>query len=246
MRNWVFRSNGTTADSGDDSEATRKSRFNGIIKQSQFLTDVQDSLPEASGANAKRLLVGLLLFFLCMLGLFVLLRVAYYYWEIQDTGYAGVFLANFVFSSGVILPLPFSGGALVTIAVAGAGNPAFLVGLVAAVGGTLGEFTAYWLGRGGERFIHLRGSHQYEVAERWMGRYGGLTIVFFAFMPFFMFDFVGIAAGALRYPFTRFLVFCFVGRLPRCLLEAFVGMTIVDMIISQLPWLPEWIRAPFD
>ena len=246
MRIWGFKSNGTVADSKGESGGSRKSRINGVIKQSQFLTDVHASLPTANRANAKVVLLGFVLFLLCLIAVFAALRFVYHYWEIQQTGYLGVLVANFIFSTGVILPLPFSGGAMVTIAVAGAGSPAWLVGLVAAVGGTLGEFTAYWLGYGGERFIHLRGRRQYVVAERWMGRYGGLAIVFFAFMPLFMFDFVGLAAGALRYPFSRFVVFCFMGRVPRCMLEAYVGMTLVDMIVPHMTWLPEWIRAPFE
>jgi membrane protein YqaA with SNARE-associated domain len=117
-----------------------------------------------------------------------------------------------------------------------------LVGLLAGVAGTLGEFTAYWLGYGGERFIRFQDHRQYKVAERWMGRYGGLTVAFFALVPLFMFDFVGLAAGALRYPFKKFLIFCLIGRVPRCLIEAYVGQWILDDI---MPHLPHWIHEPF-
>ena len=241
MKIWGFRRE-AAADSDFVSEGELVSTGeDGGEKRSRFLSDVQESLPEANRANAKRLAIGIALFLLSLALVWLALSAVYRYWDVENTGYLGVLIANFVSSMGVMIPLPFSAGTTVTIAVAGV-SPPLLVGLVAAVGGTLGEFTAYWLGYGGERVIHFRGHPKYEVAERWMARRGGLAIAVFAFLPFFMFDFVAVAAGALGYPFHKFMIFCFIGRLPRGLLEAFLGVTIWDWVS---PHLPEWMTAPF-
>jgi membrane protein YqaA with SNARE-associated domain len=240
MRIWGFWRKEVT-DPACESSTVSTTGSNDVVTPSQFLSDVQESIPKVNRANATRLIVGVVVF-LAFLALFSLLIAALArLGDIKDTGYAGVFVANFVSSMGVVFPLPISPGATVTIAVAAAGSP-LAAGLLAGVAATLGEFTAYWLGYGGERFIHFRDHRQYKMADRWMGRYGGLTITFFAFVPFFMFDFVGIAAGALRYPFKKFLIFCFLGRLPRCLIEAYVGSQLVEIV---MPHLPHWIHAPF-
>lgn len=242
MRIWGFKREAVAdSDFVSDGELVSTGEGGGK-KQSRFLSDVQESLPKANRANAKRLLLGVVLFLVSLALLWLALSAIHSHWKIKETGYLGVLVANFVSSMFVLNPLPFSWGATVTMSVA-AVNPWALVGLVAAVGGTLGEFTAYWLGYGGERVIRLRGHSKYEVAERWMARRGGLAVAFFAFMPFFMFDLVAVAAGALRYPFGKFMIFCFVGRLPRGLIEAYAGMTMWDWL---LPHLPEWIRAAFE
>ena len=40
-------------------------------------------------------------------------------------------------------------------------------------------------------------------------------------------DLAGIAAGALRFPFRKFLLACFAGRLPRSFIEAYLGWWIL-------------------
>jgi uncharacterized membrane protein YdjX (TVP38/TMEM64 family) len=46
----------------------------------------------------------------------------------------------------------------------------------------------------------------------WVKRWGAVAIFIFTVVPFFPFDLVGIAAGALRYPFWKFLLVCWLGR----------------------------------
>ena len=239
MSIWGFWRKKTREPDCDSAPSSPQPSGNNTISASQFLSDVQESLPTVNRTNLRRLIIGIPIFIalLCLAALLV--SLLHHVGNLEQWGYVGVFVANFVSSMGVIIGIP--AGATVTIAVAGVQGP-LLVGIVAGVGATLGEFTAYWFGYGGERFLRFKGYHQYAVAERWMGRYGGLTIVFFAFVPFFMFDFVGIAAGALRYPFKRFLIFCLIGRIPRCLIEAYAGKQFVDFI---MPHLPHWISGPF-
>ena len=117
-----------------------------------------------------------------------------------------------------------------------------LVALSASIGGTLGEVTAYSVGYGGKKLLHLQRYERYQTAERWMKRYGGLAIFTFALLPFFIFDFNGIAAGALRFPLRKFLLFCYLGRVPRAFIEAYFYTWILENIIS---YLPDWMSGPF-
>ncbi|MDY6833766.1 MAG: VTT domain-containing protein [Chloroflexota bacterium] len=201
----------------------------GVIRQSQFLTDVQESLPPVNRVSLKSVLIMLLLFILFLFLCALLLHFLPSPKQFERYGYAGVFVANLLSSMGVIIPTP--PGSVLTIAVAAAGHW-YWAALAASAGGVLGEVTAYYVGYGGQRFLHLQNTERFQVAQRWMSRYGGLTITFFAFFPLFMFDFVGIAAGALKMPLSRFLFFCYLGRLPRAALEAYIGLVFFDWFRS--------------
>ena len=111
-----------------------------------------------------------------------------------------------------------------------------LVALVASIGGTLGEISGYLVGYGGRAFIAPDQSERYQMAERWMQRRGGFAIFLFALVPFFIFDFVGIAAGVFRYPVKKFLLYAWLGRLPRSFIEVYVGSSLLDAIMDHLPF----------
>jgi membrane protein YqaA with SNARE-associated domain len=106
----------------------------------------------------------------------------------------------------------------------------------------LGEITAYYVGYGGQKLIALQDSRRYRIAKGWMNHYGGIAITILAFVPMFIFDFVGIAAGALKYPVGKFLLFCYAGRLPRAFIEAYFGSELFKFVIS---YLPQWASTPF-
>jgi membrane protein YqaA with SNARE-associated domain len=52
----------------------------------------------------------------------------------------------------------------------------------------------------------------YERVDRWMRRYGALTIFGMAVIPNPVFDVGGIIAGAMRFPVWKFLVSCTAGK----------------------------------
>ena len=149
-------------------------------------------------------------------------------------GYTGVFIAYLLCSMGVFISIPPAFALAVGVTAASTGN-LFWVVVIATAGTTLGELTAYYVGYGGRRFLNLQETSKYEIVERWMQRYGGLGITFFAFVPFFMFDFVGIVSGALRYPLPKFLLFCALGRIPRQFIEIVVGTALLELILEQIP-----------
>jgi uncharacterized membrane protein YdjX (TVP38/TMEM64 family) len=84
------------------------------------------------------------------------------------------------------------------------------VGLVSGIGGALGEIIGYMAGYGGKAVVQK--SKLYARLAAWLRRWGTLTIFIFTVVPFFPFDLAGVAAGALRFPFWKFLLVCWAGR----------------------------------
>ena len=151
--------------------------------------------------------------------------------EIALQAYLVVFGANLVGSATIIFPTPV--GDATMMAVAAKLGPVGAA-LAASVGSTLGEITAYYVGLWGRAAIARGHSGAYMRAEGWMRRYGWVALAVFAFMPFFIFDLVGIVAGAVRFPIWKFLLATCAGRLPRCFLGAYFGFQVFPHIFPSL------------
>jgi membrane protein YqaA with SNARE-associated domain len=206
------------------------------MKVSEFLADLHEVVPRFSKGRLKSFLIlfAIFLFFIAISAILVRFLP-----PLEKYGYLGVFLANLISSMGVVVPTP--PGAALTVAVASAKVP-FYTALMASIGGTLGELTAYYVGFGGKKFLHLQRYRRYQTAEKWMNRYGWFAIFICSLLPLFIFDFVGIAAGAVKYPVKKFLLFCYLGRLPRALVEVYFYTWIFEHILSILP---DWFSFPF-
>ena len=132
-------------------------------------------------------------------------------------GYAGVFTIMLVSNATVILPAP---SWLFVLATSNALNPV-LLGLVAAIGASIGELTGYLAGYAGRDTIENR--FWYRRVVRLMARYGAWIIVILGAIPNPIFDVAGIAAGALRVPAWKFLAAAIVGKTIRFVLLALLG-----------------------
>ena len=139
------------------------------------------------------------------------------YGLLESYGYVGVFLVTLITTGALVLPIPY----LAVIMRAATVLDPVAVALVAGLAAALGELTAYLLGAGGRRL--LKAGRAQRIADRWMRRYGFLSVLFFAFIPNPAFDAVGVAAGALRYPAWRFTLACFLGKSAKFLLLAAFG-----------------------
>ncbi len=132
--------------------------------------------------------------------------------ELKNYAYWGAFLISLIGNATVILPgavLPIlSAIGIVLYPVTGPVGPIF-VGLVGGIAAAIGETTGYMVGYSG-RGIAER-SKMYIRVERWMRRWGAVTIFILSLVPFF-FDLVGIAAGILRFPLWKFILVCWLGR----------------------------------
>lgn len=127
-------------------------------------------------------------------------------------GYPGIFLVGLVASAAMFAPMP---GLVVLAASASALDP-FLAGMLFATGAALGELSGYLAGLGSKRVIQR--NQWYDRLERWMAKYGPITIVFLGFIPNVLIDVAGMIAGAAKMPWYKFLFWCWLGKVPKCLL----------------------------
>lgn len=156
--------------------------------------------------------------------------------ELQGLGYPGLFLINLIASASIVLPipaLPIVAGMAILQTNQGVYvfNP-WLLGIVAAVGATLGELSGYLAGRSGTAIIDQ--TALYQRLHAWTERYGVLTLSVLAFIPNPLFDMAGIAAGTLKMSLPKFLLATLIGKLPKMWLTAFAGI-----------WGLEWLLRMF-
>ncbi len=102
------------------------------------------------------------------------------------------------------------------------------VALIAGSAGALDEMTGYFLGYSGRGIVN--DSRLYRRMEGWMRRRGWVVLFLIALIPNPLFDLVGIAAGALRYPVWRFLIVVWVGKLLKFLTFAYACAYSVEWL----------------
>lgn len=144
----------------------------------------------------------------------------------KTLGYPGVFFLSLLASGGMVFPIP---SLAATCGAAGLDLNLIVVGILAGIGETLGELVGYSIGFGGQSVVQRR--RIYKRARAWMIRWGIGVLLLLSIIPNPIFDFVGIAAGALRYPMRRFLIIVWAGK------------TLKGLIIAHVCfWIVEWIR----
>ena len=142
-------------------------------------------------------------------------------------GYPGVFFLSFLGSVTMILPVP---GLLSVCGFSTTLSP-FLLGILAGIGETLGEISGYAVGYGGGSVVE---KHRiYIRLKRWMEQRGILVLFLVSIIPNPIFDLVGIAAGAVKFPILRFLATVWVGKTLKGMM---VGYTCFYGL-NQLPWV---------
>ena len=126
--------------------------------------------------------------------------------SLRSYGYPGAFLISLLFNATIILPV----GNVFVLAALGAALPMpWLVGVAAGLGAAIGECTGYMAGYSESKAAER--SKIYQRVEVWMKRWGSLTIFLMSLAPLF-FDVAGLAAGALRFSFKKFIFWTWLGR----------------------------------
>ena len=149
--------------------------------------------------------------------------------ELKHFGYLGAFLISLLLNATVILPV---GNFLILFTLGGVLPLPIVVGLAGGAGAAIGEITGYMAGYSGRTVVAKRGK-TYARLEHWLKRWGALTIFALSIMPL-VFDLVGIAAGALRFPFWKFLFFCWLGRTILYIVIALLGALGLEIILPYL------------
>lgn len=141
--------------------------------------------------------------------------------NLESYGYPGIFLISVLGNSTIVVPAPviltaFVGGSLF--------NPLF-VGIISALGATIGELTGFMAGFGGKVFVKEKGV--YQKIKRWIHNNGFLTIFILATIPNPLFDLAGIASGVTGYPVKRFFLATFLGKTVKFVAIAFLGARLI-------------------
>jgi membrane protein DedA with SNARE-associated domain len=153
----------------------------------------------------------------------IVVAIFYLYWRypgllnrLKAYGYLGVFIISVILNATIILPVSNMavmmtlGTTLPAPVLLGVSlPPPVLVGLIGGFGAGIGEMTGFIAGRSGRDLIAR--NRMYNRVEGWVKRWGWLAVFILSIVPF-VFDLVGIAAGALRMPFWRFFFACWLGR----------------------------------
>ena len=172
-----------------------------------------------------------------LLGLFLALTIIFgiifVYWrnpdifeELEAYGYLGAFLISIILNGTIILPV----SNVAVIMSLGATLPSpLLVGLAGGFGAAIGELTGYLAGRSGRGL--LKRNRVYVRLEKWVEKWGWLAVFTMSIIPF-VFDIVGIIAGALRMPLWRFFLACWAGRTISYIIMAYLA----DFGLEVMPW----------
>ena len=208
-------------------------------------TDRLTEFVERSSSRAERMsrrqrwLLGALII-IAVAGLsYGIFQASHYLKGFEQYGALGAFLTSFIASTSIFMPV-FGFVIVGAIAASDASNWA-VVALASASGSALGQFTAYLAGYGGRAIINKENSVWYRRAEDWMKRYGSLAIFFFA-LTFLPVDVVGIVAGALRFPYWKYLLATFAGYLPKTLVGCYLAHSVwqrwpsLHELLGSVPW----------
>jgi membrane protein DedA with SNARE-associated domain len=155
---------------------------------------------------------------------------------IREYGALGVFVGMFLESS--VLPIPSE------FVLAGAGAmqiPILTIIIFGSIGSTMGSAIGYSIGRyGGRPFIDAYGKYilitpeKLAAAEKWVEKYGPFAVFLSRLIPFIPFKVFSISAGIIRMSFIPFLLYTFLGMIPRTIVLASLGKTI---LIYKVPGL---------
>jgi membrane protein DedA with SNARE-associated domain len=144
---------------------------------------------------------------------------------LKSSGYTGVFIMALIGSASPVWPLP---GSWAIFIAAGLGLNPIILGLIGGIAESIGELTGYTAGFGGQ--VALQRLKRYAQIEKWMKRWGGLTIFVVSAIPNVFIKLATIAAGSLRYPLWKFFLFCWSGKTIKSLAFAFAGYGLFDGI----------------
>ena len=167
---------------------------------------------------------------LTVVAIFVAVGAALYFrdhlQELEQYGYAAVFLVGLVSNATIIFPVP---GLAVSSVMGSVFNP-WIVGLVGGVGQALGELTGYMAGYSGQMLVDNNPTHGRLM--RWMQRHGTLTIFILAVTPNPVADVGGMTAGALRFPLWKFLASCTAGKIVKNVIFALAGYYGIEAVFK--------------
>lgn len=155
--------------------------------------------------------------------------------RLSSYGYIGLFLVSLISAASIVLPMPgvaaITGAGALLDPVLGIPVP-IMVGIVAGVAESLGEFTGYVAGYGGSAV--LRDQSSYPRVKAWMQRNGSVTMFLLSSFPNPFIDVAGVAAGAVQLPIRKFFFPMLAGKFIKNVYLASGGLAASEIIERML------------
>lgn len=149
-----------------------------------------------------------------------------YFISIEKIGYFGVFISCMLLNATVLLP---SSSTAVVMTMSTIYNP-IIVAFFGAFGATIGEFTGYFVGYYGQNVFNM--NKRINQLTYYFDRHPSLAILIFAILPLPLFDFFGILAGGAKMSKYKFFLFCFIGKLIKMELYAWLGEYTLEYLLN--------------
>jgi len=137
---------------------------------------------------------------------------------VNQYGYLGAFAVSVLGNLTILIPVP---SALVVYAFGSVLDPLFL-GIVSGIGATVGEFSAYLVGRGGRMALKGNQLERLESVRKIVGKYGAIVVFLFALLPL-PDDLLLVPLGVMGYDWRKILVSMLAGKTMMCLVVAYAG-----------------------
>lgn len=154
-----------------------------------------------------------------------------YYEEFGDFGiYLGIFLISIIGNITIIFPVPYVVALIVVSAIIPGVNPVF-IGIMGALGASIGEISAWLIGRGGQEAIGH--SNNIERMKSYVEKgWAPILIFIFAATPLPDDAFL-IVLGIAGYGILKTLFFCFLGKFVLCFLCSALPLWFADTQIGD-------------
>lgn len=166
-----------------------------------------------------------------IVGILVVVAFSIFVFSIRDQaeklvafGYPGIFIIAFLSYATVLLPAP---GIAVIFTMGGVFHPLW-VGLIAGLGGALGEVFGYVAGASSQAVFENH--RHYQRISRWMQKNAVFTIFLLSAIPNPFFDLAGIAAGVFHVPAWKFFVCALAGVSLKLVIFAYMGYYSFDWL----------------
>ncbi|MFX1234366.1 MAG: VTT domain-containing protein, partial [Promethearchaeota archaeon] len=152
--------------------------------------------------------------------------VIWFYNEFGDFGiYLGIFLISIFGNFTIIFPVPYVVALIVISAVIPGVNP-ILIGIVAGLGASIGEVSAWLIGRSSKEIIG--DSKSMERMKRYVDKgWAPILIFIFAATPLPDDAFL-IVLGLAQYSLVKTLIYCFAGKFTLCFLCSALPIWLAD------------------
>ena len=147
---------------------------------------------------------------------------------VNDYGYYGAFLASLIGNLTVIIPTPY---AFVITALGSSLNP-FILGIVCGLGATIGEISAYYIGRAGRVALNDEQKKRVNIVNKLLDKYGAWILIIFAVTPL-PDDVLLLPMGVMKYDVKTILVNLLIGKTILALILAYAGHYSVGFISTS-------------